>query len=64
VGKNFYAVLTHPEIIGPDFCPIYTALATGQPSTTKLRVADKQYFQLHVTPLRTPLPQLPENGWS
>ena len=54
VGKNFYAVLTHPEIIGPDFCPIYTALATGQPSTTKLRVADKQYFQLHVTPLRTP----------
>jgi two-component system, sensor histidine kinase SagS len=56
VGKNFYAVLTHPEIIGPDFCPFHMALATGQASTTKLRVADKQYFQLHVTPLRTPGP--------
>jgi PAS domain S-box-containing protein len=54
VGKNFFAVLTRPEIIGPDFCPFHMALATGRASATKLRVADKQYYQLHVTPLRSP----------
>ena len=51
-GKGFYSVLSDPEIIGPDFCPFHTALATGQPSATTLRVADKQYYQLHVSPLR------------
>ena len=30
VGANFYAVLGSPEILGPDFCPFHTALATGQ----------------------------------
>ncbi len=54
VGKNFFEVLTHPEIIGPDFCPFSTALATGQSSMTKLRVFEKHYCQLQVTPLRTP----------
>jgi two-component system, sensor histidine kinase SagS len=54
VGKPFYSVLNHPEIIGPDFCPFSTALATGRPATTKLRVAEKQCYQLQVTPLRTP----------
>jgi len=51
-GKNFYTVLSEPEIIGPEFCPFHVALATGQPSITRLRVAEKQYFQLHVSPLR------------
>ena len=32
VGTNFYAVLGSPEILGPDFCPFHTALATGRPS--------------------------------
>lgn len=54
VGQNFFAVLPQPEIIGPDFCPFSTALATGQSSTTKLRLSEKHYYQLQVTPLRTP----------
>ena len=29
VGSNFYTVLGSPEILGPDFCPFHTALATG-----------------------------------
>ena len=29
-GLNFYAALGSPEILGPDFCPFHTALATGQ----------------------------------
>ncbi|MCH5377839.1 MAG: response regulator [Planctomycetes bacterium] len=51
-GKSFYEVLPEPEITGPDFCPFHTALATGQPSSTRLRVAERLYFQLHVSPLR------------
>jgi CheY-like chemotaxis protein/PAS domain-containing protein len=51
-GNNFYSVLGSPEILGPDFCPFHTALATGEPSTTKLRVEDKGFYQLHVSPVR------------
>ncbi len=51
-GQGFYAVLDHPEILGPDFCPFHTALATGKTSATTLRVADKHYYQLHVSLLR------------
>ena len=30
-ATDFYSVLGSPEILGPDFCPFHTALATGQP---------------------------------
>ncbi len=50
--QGFYSVLDQPVILGPDFCPFHTALATGQTSMTTLRVADKHYYQLHVSPLR------------
>ena len=36
VGANFYTVLGSPEILGPDFCPFHTALATGRPSSSKI----------------------------
>jgi CheY-like chemotaxis protein len=52
VGANFYAVMGGPEILGPDFCPFHTALATGQASHSTLRNTDNCYFQLHVAPLR------------
>lgn len=51
VGQNFYAVLGSPEILGPEFSPLGTALATGQQTTTKLRVGEKTYLQLHASPL-------------
>jgi CheY-like chemotaxis protein len=44
--------LGNPEILGPDFCPFHTALVTRQNSTTKLRIGDKKYYQLHVSPVR------------
>ena len=31
-GLNFYELLSNPEIMGPDFCPFHTALATGEES--------------------------------
>jgi GAF domain-containing protein/ActR/RegA family two-component response regulator len=47
-GVGFYAALNNPEILGPDFCPFHTALATGLSSSSKLRVGENRYFQTHV----------------
>ena len=51
VGQNFYASLGNPEIMGPDFCPFHTALATGNPSSSTLQTADFKFYQVHVAPL-------------
>lgn len=51
VGANFYAVLNSPEILGPDYCPFHTALATGRSSGSTLRVADNKYLQVHAAPI-------------
>jgi CheY-like chemotaxis protein len=52
LSANFYSVLGSPEILGPDFCPFHTALATGTPSTSTLRSTDGRYFQVHAAPVR------------
>ncbi len=52
VGQNFYAVFGSPEILGPDFCPFHTALATGIPSSSNLRSAENKYYHVHAVPLR------------
>jgi CheY-like chemotaxis protein/PAS domain-containing protein len=52
IGQNFYAVLGSPEILGPDFCPFHTALATGVPSSSTLRSSDNKYFHVHAVPAR------------
>ena len=51
IGSNFYTVLGSPEILGPDFCPFHTALATAQASTSTLRSVDNRYFQVHAAPV-------------
>jgi len=53
-GQNFYAVLGGPEILGPDFCPFHTALATSQASSSTLRTAENRYFEVHAAPLLDP----------
>jgi CheY-like chemotaxis protein len=52
IGESFYSVLGNPEILGPDFCPFHTALATSQPSISTLRVGDNRYFQTHAAPMQ------------
>lgn len=52
VGLNFYSVLGSPEILGPDFCPFHTALATGTRSSSTLRAGDNRYFRVHALPIR------------
>jgi CheY-like chemotaxis protein/PAS domain-containing protein len=51
VGANFYAALGSPEILGPDFCPFHTALATGAGSSSTLRSSDNRYYRVHAAPL-------------
>ncbi len=50
-GANFYVSLGNPEILGPDFCPFHTVLATGQPSNSTLRVKENRYYQVHAAPV-------------
>lgn len=50
-GVNFYTALGSPEILGPDYCPFSTALATSQPSVSTLRSEENRYFQVHAAPL-------------
>lgn len=51
-GLSFYAALSNPEILGPDFCPFHTALATGQASSSTLRAGENRYYQTHAAPVR------------
>ncbi len=51
LGKSFYAMLGNMEILGPEFCPFHTALATGSSSSSTLQTEDNRSFQLHVAPL-------------
>jgi two-component system, sensor histidine kinase SagS len=51
VGQSFYSSLGSPEILGPDFCPFHTALATGMPSNSTLRAGDHHYYQIHAAPV-------------
>ncbi|MEZ6089495.1 MAG: GAF domain-containing protein [Pirellulaceae bacterium] len=53
IGLRFYEALDNPEIMGPDFCPFHTALATGFPINTTLHTASNHYFQVHAAPLRS-----------
>ena len=51
VGQNFYKVLGGPEILGPDYCPFHTALATREMSASTIRCDDHHYYRLHATPV-------------
>jgi CheY-like chemotaxis protein len=50
-GRSFYEALGSPEILGPDYCPLHTALA-GRTVTTRLHCRENRYVELHVTPVQ------------
>jgi CheY-like chemotaxis protein/PAS domain-containing protein len=51
IGRNFYTALGSPEILGPDFCPFHTALATGQASGSTLKADENRYYHVHAAPI-------------
>jgi len=54
LGMTFYELLHNPEIMGPDFCPFHTSLATGDQSHSTLHSARNQYFKVHAAPIQSP----------
>jgi len=50
-GTLFYELLGNPEIMGPDFCPFHTAMATGVESSSTLHSGDNRYYQVHAAPI-------------
>lgn len=54
VGEDFYEALGSPLILGPDFSPLATALVTGEATTTKLQIGDKDFCQLDAALLSGP----------
>lgn len=50
-GLSFYECFGTPEIIGPDFCPLNTALAMNEPARSTLRVGEKTYYDVDATPV-------------
>jgi CheY-like chemotaxis protein/PAS domain-containing protein len=51
IGENFYKALGSPDIMGPDFCPLETALATGASSQSTLRCSENRYYRIHAAPV-------------
>lgn len=51
VGTEFLDAFGVPEIMGPDFCPVHTALGSGETARSTLRTGEKQYTQIDVTPV-------------
>ena len=58
-GKKFFDVLGTPKILGPDFMPFNTAMATGITVRTAIQVGDKAYYELQVTPIFEQSPDCP-----
>lgn len=59
VGESFYDAFGTPEILGPDFCPFHTALGSGDPSKSTLRVGEKQYYEVHARPILGEVDEMP-----
>ena len=53
-GADFYRTLGQPEVLGPDPCPFTTALGSGRPSSTTMRVDANKYLRVTVTPVLDP----------
>jgi CheY-like chemotaxis protein/PAS domain-containing protein len=51
IGLAFYDAFGSPEILGPDLSPFHTALGTGTPARSTLRLGEKTYLQVHATPI-------------
>ncbi len=51
VGEKFFDAFPTNDILGPDFDPLSSAIGSGQPASTIMRLGDKCYLSLDVTPL-------------
>jgi len=59
-GLEFFEAFQNPEIIGPDFAPLHTALALGTPAVTTFKRGDKVFLELDASPIDATEDGLPE----
>jgi two-component system, sensor histidine kinase SagS len=59
-GLEFFEAFGNPEIIGPDFAPLHTAIALGQPVVTTFKPADKTFLELDARPITQDEAELPD----
>ena len=51
VGRKFFEAFPTNDILGPDYEPLSSAIGTGKSAATVMRLGDKCYLSLNVTPL-------------
>ena len=61
VGERFFDAFPTNDILGPDFDPLSSAIGSGEPASTIMRLGDKCYLSLEVTPLCNAKQEIPEN---
>ena len=61
VGEKFFDAFPTNDILGPDYEPLSSAIGTGQPASTIMKLGDKCYLSLDVTPLCNTGEEFPSN---
>jgi CheY-like chemotaxis protein len=51
VGLNFYDVLSEPEWLSLDGCPLERSLTSGQPTAGTLKCGDNRFVRLYTVPI-------------
>ncbi len=51
IGQGFYDLFGTPEILGPNLCPFHTAIGGGTSARSTLKIDEKRFYDVHVTPL-------------
>ena len=51
VDAKLFDLWTTAQIVGPDFCPVNSVMATGKQVKTTVKLDEKSYFDLTVTPI-------------
>jgi CheY-like chemotaxis protein len=52
LGRPFFSLLEGCELLGPEYGPFHSALATGETSRTLIRVGEMCYLELTAKPIR------------
>ncbi len=60
VGLEFFEAFQNPEIVGPDFAPLHTALALSTPAVTTFKKGEKVFLELDASPVDQTEDGLPE----
>ncbi|MFV0442528.1 MAG: response regulator [Planctomycetaceae bacterium] len=60
-GQPFFSLFRSHELLGPDFGPLHSALASGETARTLMRVAEKTFYELSATPIVEDEDELPSH---